>query len=319
APTNPPVEAKADADDFGGELLKAPRVSGAALVTISPEDMEEEPQVVSPTNRQVSFRVGERDVLPDSESSPARVAVPREGGGVAITARTTRISQPRSPSAAASEEVIITGEGGDQDRSDDGTLKISLEPVSHGDIKVPELTDDEEGEPPELVPQPIAGPPPVDATQIKALLAEAKAAHERGDLHRAIQLLSDALEMDPDRADAYINRGHSHLDLGDYSSAMSDFQRAEDLEPKKAEPHFAMGNLYFNRKEYKRAIEFYDHALELDGSHAMARCRRGISHYYRKTYRQAVQDLQAAFRLDPEIPNIKKYVQMAMKKLDRPD
>jgi lipoprotein NlpI len=100
---------------------------------------------------------------------------------------------------------------------------------------------------------------------------------------------------------------------------MSDFSRAEDLEPNKPEPHFAMGNLYFNRKEYKRAVEFYDHALELDGSHAMARCRRGISHYYRKNYKQAYQDLQSAYRLDPEIPNIRKYVQMAMKKMDKPD
>ena len=78
-----------------------------------------------------------------------------------------------------------------------------------------------------------------------------------------------------------------------------------------------MGDLYFARKEYKRAIEFYDQAVEIDGSHAMARCRRGISHYYRKNFRQACQDLQRALALDPEIPNIRKYVQMAQKKLEK--
>ena len=78
-----------------------------------------------------------------------------------------------------------------------------------------------------------------------------------------------------------------------------------------------MGDLYFARKEYKRAVEFYDQAVELDGAHAMARCRRGISHYYRKNFRQAFQDLQRANALDPEIPNIKKYVQMALKKMER--
>jgi lipoprotein NlpI len=80
-----------------------------------------------------------------------------------------------------------------------------------------------------------------------------------------------------------------------------------------------MGDLYFARKEYRRAIEFYDQAVELDGSHAMARCRRGISHYYRKNFRQAFQDLQRAYSLDPEIPNIRKYVQMAVKNMERGD
>ena len=51
----------------------------------------------------------------------------------------------------------------------------------------------------------------------------------------------------------------------------------------------------------------------------MARCRRGISHYYRKNYRQAFQDLQRAYALDPEIPNIRKYVQMVVKKMERGD
>jgi len=57
--------------------------------------------------------------------------------------------------------------------------------------------------------------------------------------------------------------------------------------------------------------------LDRDAGHAMARCRRGISHYYRKNYRQAFLDLQRAYNLDPDIPNIRKYVQMAIKKLER--
>jgi hypothetical protein len=40
-----------------------------------------------------------------------------------------------------------------------------------------------------------------------------------------------------------------------------------------------------------------------------------MSHYYRKNYKQALQDLDRAFSLDPEIPNIRKYMQMVSKKM----
>ena len=148
-------------------------------------------------------------------------------------------------------------------------------------------------------------------------LDTARVLTERGDYNKAIQAYTDALDVRLSHPEAYIGRGRCQMELGDYTSAMSDFRRAEDLQPRHPDPQAAMGDLYFARKEYKRAIEFYDQAVELDGAHAMARCRRGISHYYRKNYRQAFQDLQRANALDPEIPNIKKYVQMALKKMER--
>ncbi len=157
----------------------------------------------------------------------------------------------------------------------------------------------------------------VDAAAIGALRAQADQALERGDLHAAAQAFSDTLEYDPDSLEAYLGRGRCYLDLGDFAAAMSDFQKAEDLDSEGPEPLVAMGELFFARKEYTRAIEFFDQAVEMDSEHAMARCRRGISYYYKKSYRQAFLDLQKAYTLDPDIPNIRKYVQMAIKKLER--
>ncbi len=156
-----------------------------------------------------------------------------------------------------------------------------------------------------------------DNNKLHFFLETARQHVDRGEYQKAIQAFTDALDINLSHSEAYIGRGRCHMELGDYTSAMSDFRRAEDLQPKHPDPQVAMGDLYFARKEYKRAIEFYDQAVELDGAHAMARCRRGISHYYRKNYRQAFQDLQRANALDPEIPNIKKYVQMALKKMEK--
>ncbi len=159
--------------------------------------------------------------------------------------------------------------------------------------------------------------PEVDQAEVAAAAKEARDAEAKGDLSGAITAFGDAIDLAPDRVEFWLGRGRCHLELGDYSAAMSDFQRSEDLAPGKAEPMVEMGNLYFARKEYSRAIEFYDHAIEIDGALAMARCRRGMCHHYRRNHKAAFQDLQRAYSLDPEIPNIRKYVQMAVKAMER--
>jgi tetratricopeptide (TPR) repeat protein len=196
--------------------------------------------------------------------------------------------------------------------SDD--LSLSFEVGAGVHREAPRLTDVEDYvQPPQA---PTRRDEAADLAQVNKALTDADTAVNRGDLARAIQFYTDALDIGPGNVEAHIGRGRCYLELGDYSSAMSDFQRAEDLSPDDPESHLAMGDLYYNRKEYKRAIDFYDEAVELDGQHAMAKCKRGLAHYYRKNYRQAFQDLQRAMALDPAIPNIHKYVQMALKKMD---
>ena len=248
---------------------------------------------------------------PEAPVSPmaARVSAPK-----AVAPQIARPTDEGTLEAAATDEdAAFAGSG----RAVGGGLSVSFErnPKAQvgGPPRAPRLTEDEAPQP-----EPQAAPmATIDESLAERTLSEALKLADRGEFAKAIQKFTDAVEMRPGSLDAHIGRGRCHLELGDYSSAMSDFQRAEDVEPNRPDPHVAMGDLYFARKEYKRAIEFFDQAVELDGSHAMARCRRGISHYYRKNYRQAHQDLSRALALDPEIPNIRKYVQMAQKKLDR--
>lgn len=159
--------------------------------------------------------------------------------------------------------------------------------------------------------------PEVDTGLAAEFLRQARDAEVSGNLSKAIMFYQDLLDLTPENMDGYLGRGRCFMEMGDYAAAMSDFQRAEDLDTRSPEPLVEMGNLFFARKEYRRAIEFYDQAIELDPTHAMARCRRGICHHYRKNHKQAFQDLQRAYSLNPEIPNIRKYVQMAVKAMEK--
>ncbi|MES2643143.1 MAG: tetratricopeptide repeat protein [Myxococcota bacterium] len=273
----------------------------------------------------ISVKAADRASLPTlreprvSGASAARLDVRAAGRGAA-----PRLAGAEEEIDLPADEEPNEDEGANEIRAHSGASNLSVSFESNVAVRTqrgaPRLTEDD----PDDRTNPAADlPPPVresvvpDDNHVQKLIVEANVLARRGDFHKAIQLYTDALDMRYNLVEAHIGRGRCHLELGDYSSAMSDFARAEDHAPDRPESHVAMGDLYFARKEYKRAIEFYDQAVEIDGSHAMARCRRGISHYYRKNYRQAHQDLQRALALDPEIPNIRKYVQMAQKKLEK--
>jgi Tfp pilus assembly protein PilF len=237
--------------------------------------------------------------------SPAGVAVARGGRPVQ-----GEIVIPMGPVDSTYDGVISDDE--------DGLSVSAEEPIEEVQEVALELMEEDSILPGIAVPEPKStAVVAVEAGRVEELLELAQRSMAKGDLKNASAAFSELLEYAPGHMAACIGRGRCHLDLGDYAAAMSDFKKAEDLDPNSPEPLVAMGDLYFARKDYSRAIELFDAAIELDGSHAMARCRRGISHYYKKNYRQAFNDLQRAYNLDPEIPNIRKYVQMAIKKLDQ--
>ena len=52
---------------------------------------------------------------------------------------------------------------------------------------------------------------------------------------RSIEDYDRAIELDPNVAAAYYNRGHSYSDLGQYQRAIEDFDKAIELDPNYAE------------------------------------------------------------------------------------
>ena len=151
---------------------------------------------------------------------------------------------------------------------------------------------------------------------LKLLMRVATKAHGDGELENAIDAYSDLLDQQPEHLPALLARGRCHLEKKDYTAAVSDFRRAQSLDKHSTGALVALGDLYFARKNHDQAITFFDQAIDLESNHAQARCRRGLAHYHSGRYRQAFLDLQRAYKLDPEIPNIRRLVQMAIRKLE---
>ena len=124
------------------------------------------------------------------------------------------------------------------------------------------------------------------------------------DAKRAIEYLSNAIKLQPDYADAYINRGSAYIILGQYQLAIADINQAMRLKPDDAY------YLYYNRAAaysalglYQRAIEDYNEALRLkpddilDGS---AYRSRGNAYAILGQYQLAIEDYSKAIRLRPD-------------------
>ncbi|TVQ91386.1 MAG: tetratricopeptide repeat protein [Deltaproteobacteria bacterium] len=285
------------------------------------------------------------DHEPDSdEPSPVGVRVgtgrpaPTRSAGAAVSIPTIRDQRPAGasarPAAAAirinpdgggtsvfeEPETLALGAADEEDLDDDSVAGFSLmveeyeyEDDEDDEDEIEELDDPESIE---SVEAPAPAPmPSLSNKELDDMLFKAQEVMDKGDMHKAIELYSDALDFDPDHVPAYVGRGLTWLELSDYSRAMSDFTNAEDLAPDNADVNAAFGKLYYDRKEYGRAIDYLNRAVKLDPRHAMAWCRRGISHYYRKDYARAHEDLVKAEGLDKNIPNIRTYISMVKKRM----
>jgi len=141
-------------------------------------------------------------------------------------------------------------------------------------------------------------------------ITEALTSLNQGNLRRAQLLFTEVLDWVPSHIEARLARGRCNRDLGDTVAALSDFMHAQQMAPHASGPHIDIGDLFFARKDYARAISHYNDALAIQPDHALSLCRRGICQHYRRRPDRAIEDLKTAQRIDPDIPNIERYIHM---------
>ena len=100
------------------------------------------------------------------------------------------------------------------------------------------------------------------------------------------------MELKPEYAEAYINRGNSYAGLNQYERAIGDYDKAVELNPEYAEAYSNRGNSYAMLNQHERAIEDYDKAVELNPEGAEAYANRGIAYTLVAKYDKSTRDLK---------------------------
>lgn len=88
----------------------------------------------------------------------------------------------------------------------------------------------------------------------------AKQAFDKGDYHKAVDILKNAAGSDPDNGDLYALLSRSYLELDQYDAAVSSGEKAVALSPKNAEFHRLLGEAYGAKADHASMFSAYSFA-----------------------------------------------------------
>ena len=122
---------------------------------------------------------------------------------------------------------------------------------------------------------------------------------KQGQYQKAIDVFSELIEIAPDHADAYKNRGVSYMKQQKFDLAIKDFQTAKALFPELKGLYSNLGVAWYYKKEYEKAIENYDIELEMAPENYVAYFNRALCLAELGKNDEALEDLEKTLNLKP--------------------
>jgi tetratricopeptide (TPR) repeat protein len=145
---------------------------------------------------------------------------------------------------------------------------------------------------------PAAGNTPAD--EPTAAYNEAMKRIQWYDWDGAIPYLNHAIELRPNYADAWLQRGIAKAGKKKYEEAITDFDQAARLNPKTAAVFTARANAYSHLGNLAGAIADYGDVIKLDPENGDAFFKRGEAELTLGENAEAISDLTEAIRLQPQ-------------------
>lgn len=142
--------------------------------------------------------------------------------------------------------------------------------------------------------------------------------NEKDKKGKAIRCYKKAIEINPDYVKAYYNMGQAYCDKGDGYKAIRFYKKAININPEDAEAYNNLGDAYCNIDKYKKAIECYKKAININPGDAEAYNKLGDAYGKKGVLFRNVPPLktylfQKASDYDKEIECFKKAAQLGCK------
>ena len=116
-----------------------------------------------------------------------------------------------------------------------------------------------------------------------------------------------ALELVPDHAGIYHERGVVYIQKGNLDHAIADFGEALKLDPKLDNAYTSRGVAYYEKGEYALALADYNNALKLNSGHPKNHGGRGRTHLAMEKFDRAIADLTKAIKSQPNREDFYHY------------
>jgi tetratricopeptide (TPR) repeat protein len=115
--------------------------------------------------------------------------------------------------------------------------------------------------------------------------------------NEALNAYNKAIELNPNDASAYNNRGLAYDNLDKNDLAIADYSKAIELNPEYGDAFNNLGKTFSRVGNYHRAILYYDRAIELNRKDADAYYNRGDAFSRLGNSKYANEDLKIAAKL----------------------
>ncbi len=125
--------------------------------------------------------------------------------------------------------------------------------------------------------------------------------HNNQDFKQAINHYDKAIEINPQLAAAYSNRGAAKYALRKYQEAIVDCDKAIEINPQLAEAYSNRGLAKSDLGDKNGAIADYDKAIEINPQYADAYYNRGGAKYALGKYQEAIEDYDKAIKINPQL------------------
>jgi len=120
-----------------------------------------------------------------------------------------------------------------------------------------------------------------------------------GDLEKAADGFTEALNRDPSVITAYTNRGFVYNDLHEPALAAADFEKSIQLQPKDPDSHMGLAFAYLNLHRPQSAVEQTEIAETLAGDSELIHTIRATAYGRMGMLTKSAQEYQFALKFDP--------------------
>jgi tetratricopeptide (TPR) repeat protein len=101
-----------------------------------------------------------------------------------------------------------------------------------------------------------------------------------------------AIQLRPDFAEAYNNRGNVHFAAGNLDPAIDDYTQAIACNPGYAEAYNNRGNAYGRKGDLAGAIRDHSAAIRINPGYTVAYSGRAIDYFSQRRYAEAWADIR---------------------------
>lgn len=132
------------------------------------------------------------------------------------------------------------------------------------------------------------------------ILRQSQEAFERRDFPKAVELLSQAIESNPNLTPAYVLRGLANAAQNKTDEALADYDKAVELAPDDERPRLLRASVFQAKREFDKAITDLSFVIQKKPNDADVIASRGICYAQKGDDERALKDFDGAVKADPK-------------------